>query len=140
METSITSEMISQQTICGDKESLELTNDTEYSKEKTELEKMQSNFKYSPSQKIACTKATVRKRVMMGVKIVPSPHQPRTDRKGKTPKIGIKNLEKVTGVKHSHTQEEAQMILTWYPSIKRNKKISENDRVTHTKNVFPKSG
>ena len=45
METSITSEMISQQTICGDNESLELTYDTEYSNEKTELEKIQSNFK-----------------------------------------------------------------------------------------------
>ena len=39
MEMSITSEMISQQTICGDNESLELTNDMEYSNENTELEK-----------------------------------------------------------------------------------------------------
>ena len=62
---SITSEMISQQTICGENESLELTNDTEYnlnySKEKTELEKTQNNlkwvrevyFKYFPLQKMA---------------------------------------------------------------------------------------
>ena len=46
METSITNEMISQQTICGDNESLELTTDTEYNlnytKEKTELEKTQN--------------------------------------------------------------------------------------------------
>ena len=45
----ITSEMISQQTICGDNESLELTNDMEYnlnySKTKTELEKTQNNLK-----------------------------------------------------------------------------------------------
>ena len=40
METSITSEMISQQTICGDNEGLELTNDMKYSKEQTEFEKM----------------------------------------------------------------------------------------------------
>ena len=38
MEMSITSEMLSQQTICGDNESLELTNDMQYGKEKTELE------------------------------------------------------------------------------------------------------
>ena len=45
----ITSEMISQQTICRDNESLELTNATEYnlyySKAKTELEKTQNNLK-----------------------------------------------------------------------------------------------
>ena len=76
--------MISQQTICGDNESLELTNDTKYNlnhgKEKTDLEKTQNNlkwarevyFKYFPSQKMACTKATVRKRVMMGMKTVPN--------------------------------------------------------------------
>ena len=49
MEMSIPSEMISQQTICGDNESLELTNDMEYnliySKEKTELEKTQNKLK-----------------------------------------------------------------------------------------------
>ena len=43
MEMSSTSEMISQQTICRDNESVEITNDTaynlNYSKEKTELEK-----------------------------------------------------------------------------------------------------
>ena len=80
---SITSEMISQQTICGDNESLELTKNTEYSKENTELEKMQSNlkrarevyFKYFPSQKIAHMKATMRKRAMMGVKTVPQLQQ-----------------------------------------------------------------
>ena len=37
METSITSEMISQQTICGDNEGLNLSNDVESSKEQTEL-------------------------------------------------------------------------------------------------------
>ena len=40
MEMSITSETILQQNICGDNESLELTNDMEYSKENTECEKM----------------------------------------------------------------------------------------------------
>ena len=46
---SITSEMISQKTICGDNESLELTNNMEYnlnySKEKTQLEKTQKKLK-----------------------------------------------------------------------------------------------
>ena len=80
METSITSELISQQTICGDNESLELTNDMKYNpnhgKEKTELEKTQNNLKwvrevyfkyFPPLQKMACTRATVRKRAMMGM-------------------------------------------------------------------------
>ena len=40
METSITSEMISQQTICGDNEGLDLINDMENSKEQTKFEKM----------------------------------------------------------------------------------------------------
>ena len=111
METSITSKLISQQTICGDNESLELTNNTKYNlnhgKEKTNLEKTQNNlnqasevyFKYFPLQKMAHTKATVRKGVMMGMKTVPQPHQPRKGRKGKMPKISIKNLGKLTGIK-----------------------------------------
>ena len=45
METSITSEMISQQTICGDNESSNLINDMENSKEQTELKRMQNNLK-----------------------------------------------------------------------------------------------
>ena len=40
MEASITSEMIAQQTICGENESLNLSNDMESSKEQTELERM----------------------------------------------------------------------------------------------------
>ena len=98
METSITSEMISQQTICGDNEGLELTNDMEYSKEQTEFEKTQNNlkrarevyFKYFPSQKMACTKATVRKRAMLGMKMVPQPQMgkkvsEKKVKQGKTP-------------------------------------------------------
>ena len=47
MEMSITSEMISQETICGDKEglNLSLSNDMENSKEQTKLERMQNNLK-----------------------------------------------------------------------------------------------
>ena len=45
MEMSITREMISQQTICGDNEGIELTNNMEYSKEQTEFEKTCSNLK-----------------------------------------------------------------------------------------------
>ena len=112
METSITSETISQQTICGDNESLELTNDTEYnlnySKEKTELEKTQNKlkqarkiyFKYFPLQKMACTKSTIRKRAMMGIKTVPQSLPPRIGKKTKMPKVGTKNLAKPTGAKH----------------------------------------
>ena len=88
---------MSQQTTCGDTESLDIenTNATEcnltHSKEKTELEQTKDNlkwarevyFKYFPLQKMACTKATVQKRVMMGVKAVPQPHQQR---------MGWKNL------------------------------------------------
>ena len=48
--------------------------------------------------KMAHTKATFRKRAMMGVKTIPQPHQPGMGQKGgKTPEIGIKNLAKPTG-------------------------------------------
>ena len=40
METSITSETISQQTICEDNEDLNLDNNMESSKEQTKLERM----------------------------------------------------------------------------------------------------
>ena len=106
--------MISQQTICGDNEGLELTNDMEYSKEQTEFEKMWNNlkrarevyFKYFPSQRMAHMKAIIWKRAMMGMTVIP-PSQTGKDtsgkagkkgHKGKTPKISIKNLEKI---KHS---------------------------------------
>ena len=49
---------------------------------------------------MACTKTTVQKRAMMGVKSMPQPYQSRTGWKnlgGETPKIGIKNLSKPTG-------------------------------------------
>ena len=57
--------MISQQTICGDNEGLNLNNNMESSKEQTKLERMQNNlkkarefyFKYFLSQRMACTKA-----------------------------------------------------------------------------------
>ena len=45
MEMSITSEMISQQTICGDNKGLNLINDMENSKEQTEFERTQNNLK-----------------------------------------------------------------------------------------------
>ena len=69
-----------------------------HGKEKTELEKTQNNLKqareiyfkyFPPLQKMAHTKTTVRKRVMMEMKSVPLPHQLITGRKGKMPKIGI---------------------------------------------------
>ena len=65
METSITSETISQQTICGDNEGY--NDSVDNSKEQTKLEKMRNNlnkareiyFKYFLSQRMARTKATV---------------------------------------------------------------------------------
>ena len=67
MEMSITSETISQQTICGDNEGLDA--DRETNKEPIKLEQKQSKlskareiyFKYFSSQKMVRTKATVRK-------------------------------------------------------------------------------
>ena len=72
METSITSETVSPQTICGDPENIEIANDTEskltQSKEQMEIEQTRKNlmqaqevyFKYLSSQRMACTKASVR--------------------------------------------------------------------------------
>ena len=61
METSITSEMISQQTICKDNEDLNLNTNMDNSKEQTKFDKMQNNmkkareiyFKYFSSQRMA---------------------------------------------------------------------------------------
>ena len=111
MEMSITSEMISQQTICGDNEGLNLNTDMDSSKEQTEPESMQNNldkareiyFKYFTLQRIACTKPTVQKRAMMGMPVMPSLHSEggvakkmgKKGGKGKTPCIGVKHLEKI---------------------------------------------
>ena len=93
METSITSEMISQQTICGDPEnpnqyctSIEIANDTEpkktQSKEQmTEIEQTRKNliqaqkpyFKYLSSQKMAHTKSSMKGRAVKGDKSTPQP-------------------------------------------------------------------
>ena len=81
MEMSITSEMISKQTICGDNKGLNLNNNMESSKEQTELERMQDNLKKKQERFILNTfhrrkwpvlKATVRKRAMMGMPLIPS--------------------------------------------------------------------
>ena len=110
MEMSITSETISQQTICGDNEGFNLNTNMDSSKEQTKLERMQNNFKkardiyfkYFSSQKMAHTKATVRKRAMMGMPLIPSSHSRKAmakktgkSGKGKTPHISVKNLEKI---------------------------------------------
>ena len=83
METSITSETISQQTICRESENIEIANDTDpklnQSKDQMEIEQTRKNlmqaqevyFKYFSSQKMAHTKATVRRRVEAGAKIIP---------------------------------------------------------------------
>ena len=84
METSITSETISQQTICGDLNDIEIEDDTEpklsQSREQMEIEQTKINLKnarevyskYSSSKRMACTKATVRKRAAKGAKAVPN--------------------------------------------------------------------
>ena len=86
----------------------------EYSKEQTKFKKIRNNqkrargvyFKYFPSQKMVCTKVTIRKRVMMGIKQCPNHNRKESIRKeskeGKTPKIGIKNLGKIK--QHSFTK------------------------------------
>ena len=92
--------MISQQTICGYNEGLNLNNNMEISKEQTKLERTLDNlkkakgiyFKYFSSQKMACTKATVRKRAMMDMPLIPSSWEKaiiKKSGKGKTPHIGI---------------------------------------------------
>ena len=58
METSITSEIISQQTICGDNEGLNLNTDVDNSKEQTKIENnlkkaREIYFKYFSLQKMA---------------------------------------------------------------------------------------
>ena len=102
METSITSETISQQTICGDNEDLDA--DMEINKEPIKFEWKQNKlskareiyFKYFSSQKTARTKAPVRKQAMMGLPLVSSIRgKTSKGRKGKTQWISIKRLEKM---------------------------------------------
>ena len=83
METSITSETISQQPICGESENIEIANDTDpylnQSKDQMEVEQTRKNlmqtwqvyFKYFSCQKMAHTKATVRRREEVGAKTIP---------------------------------------------------------------------
>ena len=78
METSITSKMISQQTICGDSENIEIANDMEpkltQSKEQTEIMQTRKNvmqawkvyFKCFSSQKMAHTKSSIKHRAEAG--------------------------------------------------------------------------
>ena len=108
---SITSQMISQKTICGDNEGLNLSNDMESIKEQTKLERMWNNlkkakevyFKYFSLQRMAHTKTTLCKRVMMGMPVMPPSHSKkvvtkktgRKDGKGRTPWIGVKHLDNI---------------------------------------------
>ena len=90
METSITNETISQQTICGDPENLnqdheciEITNDTELKQtqnkeQMTEIKQTRKNliqawkayFKYLSSQKMAFTKSTMKRRAVKGTNLL----------------------------------------------------------------------
>ena len=110
METSITSETISQETICGDPENIEIANDTEpkltQSKEQMEIAQTRKNlmqarevyFKYFSSQKMAHTKSTIKRRVEVGTKAIlqPQPSQPQLSISGvgKIPQLG-KKIKKV---------------------------------------------
>ena len=103
METSITSESISHQTICGDNEGLDA--DMETNKEPVKVKQKQNKlskareiyFKYFSSQKMARTMATVRKQAMMGLTLVSSIRgKTSKDGKGKTPKFSIKRLKEMT--------------------------------------------
>ena len=103
METSITSETISQQTIGGDNEGY--NDSVDNSKEQTELEKMRNNlnkareiyFKYFLSQRMARTEATVQKWAMMGMLLAHSVvNLKHAGKKGKgkpPPQIGVKWLD-----------------------------------------------
>ena len=96
METSITSETISQQTICGESENIEIANDTDpklnQSKDQMEIEQTRKNlmqaqevyFKYFFSQKMAHTKAMVRRRAEAGATTIPN-SQPPIAEAGKVP-------------------------------------------------------
>ena len=100
METSITSETISQHTMYKNNES----SYTEADKEQIKLQWKQNQlskareiyFQHFSSQKMAWTKATVWKCAMMGLPLVPSiKGKPCHSQKGTTPKIGVKRLEKI---------------------------------------------
>ena len=110
METSITSETISQQTICGDNEGLNLNTNVNDNKEQTTFRKMWNNlnkareiyFKYFSLQKMACTKAIIQKQAMMGKPLVPSScgksvGKPAGKKSGmgKIPWIGVKRLDNI---------------------------------------------
>ena len=90
METSITSETISQQTIGGNNEGY--NDSVDNSKEQTELVKMRNNLnkareiylKYFLSQRMARMKAMVWKRAMMGMLLAHSvAHTKQVGKKGK---------------------------------------------------------
>ena len=97
METSITSETISQQTICGNNEGLNA--DMETNKEPIIFERKQNQlntareiyFKYFLPQRKAWNKVTVRQKAMMGVPLAHSVTS--TKRSGKKAGKGKKHPE-----------------------------------------------
>ena len=102
METSITSETISQHTKCGDNEGLYA--DMEANKEPIQSEWKPNQlrkareiyFKHFLSQRMARMKATVWRKAMMGIPLTQSMSIKRGSEKmgkGKTPKTGIKQLD-----------------------------------------------
>ena len=116
MEKPITSETISQQTICGDLNNIEIANDTEpkliQSMEQVEIEQMRINlknarelyFKYSSSQRMAHTKAMVRKRVAEGAKMVPHLQSSKAEAR-KSPSMS-RGLRKMTSYEEIQTRHK----------------------------------
>ena len=97
---SVNSETISQHTMGGDNEGLYVDNKEpiQFEWKPNQLSKAREiYFKYFPLQRMARTKATVCRKAMMGIPLMQSVSTERgseKSRKGKTPKIGIKWLDK----------------------------------------------
>ena len=136
METSITSETISQLNICGDLNNIEIANDTEPklipSREQMEIGQMRINlknarevyFKYSSSHRMAHTKATVRKRVAEGAKTVPHSQSLKAET-GKVPQH-VKRINK----------DETTQRKRYRPGTRALKKIRKFQKLT--KLIIPK--
>ena len=105
METSITNENISQQTICGDNEGLNADMETKKQLIKCEWKQNKLSkareiyFKYFLPQRMARTKATIRQKAMMGILLAQSVMSTKWSGKklgkGKTPKISMKRLDQM---------------------------------------------
>ena len=122
--------MVSQQTICGDPENIEIANDTEpkltQSKEHMEIEQTRKNlmetwevyFKYLSSQRMAHTKSSLRRGVMDGKKI----HS--TNPTFNHPVRSTMNTP-IWGGYQKDPKRQDPKILTWNQGAERNLEISK---------------